>query len=127
VPTEKSKATVSPMPETPHDSEAREQGLPSIIRPAGSLCSDAVPNRLKRGRRISRLVADAKFLARLLGASVRSIRTWDAGGRLPRPIRIGGRTVWVLGGKWGIRAWLTAGAPARADWEAMKKSATIRK
>ena len=71
-----------------------------------------------RRRRLSPLVADARRLARLLGVGVRSVRTWDYGGKLPRPVKLGARTVWVLS---EIRAWLSAGAPDRAEWEALKK------
>jgi predicted DNA-binding transcriptional regulator AlpA len=60
-------------------------------------------------------VADAKALAVLLGGvGLRSIRTWDAAGKLPRPIKVGGRVMWRLD---EIRRWLAAGAPARAEWE----------
>jgi predicted DNA-binding transcriptional regulator AlpA len=62
-------------------------------------------------------VVDAKRLAKLLCAGVRTVRTWDAGGKLPAPIRIGGRVVWVLS---EIRAWLAAGAPDRETWESIR-------
>ena len=68
----------------------------------------------------SPLVVDARRLALLLCAGVRTVRTWDNCGKLPRPLRIGGRVVWVLDGPSGIRAWLAAGAPDRATWEAGK-------
>ena len=68
------------------------------------------------------LVADARSLARLLCAGVRTVRTWDAAGKLPTPLRIGGRVVWRVD---EVRAWLDAGAPDRATWEARK--ATPRK
>jgi predicted DNA-binding transcriptional regulator AlpA len=71
-----------------------------------------------RRRRSPRLVADAKYLARLLGVGVRSLRTWDYSGKIPAPIKLGARTVWVIS---EIRAWLAAGAPNRAVWEARKK------
>jgi hypothetical protein len=80
------------------------------------------PPTRRKCRRLSPLVADAKRLARLLGVGVRSIRTWDYAGKLPRPIKLGTRTVWVLGGESGIRAWLTAGAPPRQEWEARKRN-----
>ncbi len=38
----------------------------------------------------SPLVVDARRLAKLLCASIRTVRTWDAAGKLPEPIRIGG-------------------------------------
>jgi predicted DNA-binding transcriptional regulator AlpA len=72
----------------------------------------------RRLRQLPPLVADAKRLSRLLGVGVRSVRTWDYAGKLPRPIKLGARTVWVLS---EIRAWLAAGAPDRAEWEARKK------
>ena len=65
----------------------------------------------------SPLVVDAKRLARLLCAGVRSIRTWDAAGKLPAPIRFGGKVVWSVT---EIRAWLAAGAPDRATWAALR-------
>ncbi len=63
-----------------------------------------------------RLVADAKHLAKLLGVGLRTVRTWNSAGKLPTPIRIGGRVVWRMK---EIRAWLAAGAPDRETWAAM--------
>ena len=63
------------------------------------------------------LVADARRLARLLCCGLRTLRTWDSAGKLPAPLRIGGRVVWRVD---EIRAWLDAGAPDRAIWEARK-------
>lgn len=76
--------------------------------------ADVTPVR-KRRRRLSPLVVDARRLAKLLCAGVRTVRTWDAAGKLPAPIRIGGRVVWRIA---EIKAWLAAGAPNRAEWEA---------
>jgi len=42
------------------------------------------------------LVVDARRLAAMLCCGIRSVRTWDAAGKLPRPVRIGGRVVWRL-------------------------------
>jgi prophage regulatory protein len=66
---------------------------------------------------IAPLVADAKGLAKLLGLGVRTIRTHDAAGKLPQPVKLGGRVVWRLD---EIRAWLDAGAPDRATWAALR-------
>ncbi len=64
------------------------------------------------------LAIDAKALAATLGVSVRSVRTMDGAGRIPRPVRLNGRCIrWPLD---EIRAWLRAGAPDRRTWEAMK-------
>lgn len=76
----------------------------------------------RRRRRLSPLVADAKLLARLLSVGLRTIRTMDYAGKLPRPIKLNSRTAWVLRGKAGIYAWLDAGAPPRDQWEAMLKA-----
>lgn len=66
---------------------------------------------------IEPLVIDAKRLAKLLCGGLKTIRTWDAAGKLPAPLRIGGRVLWRVD---EINAWLEAGAPNRATWEAMK-------
>ena len=63
------------------------------------------------------LVADARRLAALLSVALRTVRTWDAAGKLPKPVRIGGRVVWRLD---EIRAWLDAGAPDRETWAAIR-------
>ena len=73
------------------------------------------PARIRR--RLSPLVVDASRLAKLLCAGIRTVRTWDAAGKLPAPIRIGGRVVWRLN---EIRAWLAAGAPDRETWAAIR-------
>jgi predicted DNA-binding transcriptional regulator AlpA len=85
----------------------------------GAVTHPAEPAPKRPRRRLSPLVADAKRLSRLLGVGVRSIRTWDYSGKLPRPIKLGSRTVWNVR---EIRDWLGAGAPCRAEWEAFKNS-----
>lgn len=84
--------------------------MPEItpLRPA------AAPSARKR-RRLSPLVVDARRLAKLLCAGIRTVRTWDAAGKLPAPLRIGGRVVWRVR---EIRDWLDAGAPDRDTWTA---------
>ena len=84
--------------------------------------SDTIPLRpladppARKRRRLSPLVVDARRLAKLLCAGIRTVRTWDAAGKLPAPIRIGGRVVWRVS---EIRAWLETGAPDRETWAAM--------
>jgi predicted DNA-binding transcriptional regulator AlpA len=80
-----------------------------------SLPSGIEPPARRRG--MVPLVADARRLARLLSCGVRTVRTWDAAGKLPAPIRIGGRVVWRIS---EIRAWLAAGAPDRESWASMR-------
>lgn len=65
----------------------------------------------------SPLVVDARRLGVLLCAGIRTVRAWDAAGKLPAPIRIGGRVVWRMD---EIRAWLAAGAPDRETWVAVR-------
>jgi predicted DNA-binding transcriptional regulator AlpA len=91
------------------------------LTPHGNGTADRpqAPLRRRRKRRLSPLVVDAARLAKLLGVGLRSVRTWDAAGKLPRPIKLGVRTVWVLA---EIRAWLAAGAPDRETWEGHKRA-----
>jgi predicted DNA-binding transcriptional regulator AlpA len=84
---------------------------------ADTLPITAPARKNSRRNRIPPFVADAERLARLLCAGKRTIRTWDAAGKLPAPIRLGGRVVWRVD---EIRAWLRAGAPDREQWEALK-------
>ncbi len=66
---------------------------------------------------LSPLVVDANGVARLLDCGVHTVRAHDTAGKLPAPLRIGGRVVWRAA---EIRAWVNAGAPDRAVWEARK-------
>ncbi|HEX4610151.1 MAG TPA: helix-turn-helix domain-containing protein [Urbifossiella sp.] len=82
---------------------------PAAQLPGGVTLSGPAP--------VTSLVVDAKALAALLGVGVRTVRTWDAGGKLPKPVRLGGRVVWRLD---EVRAWLDADAPDRATWATMR-------
>ena len=75
------------------------------------------PDSARKRNRLKPLVVDAKLLARLLTCGVRTVRTLDASGKLPKAVRIGGRVVWVVA---DILAWLEAGAPDRETWESRK-------
>jgi excisionase family DNA binding protein len=84
--------------------------------------SDVLPFALPHATvALTPLLVDARELAKLLGAGLRTVRTWDAAGRLPRPVRIGGAVRWHLE---EIRAWVEAGAPDRATWEARRAART---
>jgi predicted DNA-binding transcriptional regulator AlpA len=87
------------------------------LLPLRPVVSDPPTDPNRKRRKFSRLVVDAKRLAKLLCAGVRTVRTWDAAGKLPAPIRIGGRVVWRVD---EIRAWLDAGAPDREKWAAIR-------
>lgn len=63
------------------------------------------------------LLVTAKQAAAMCGKSLRTWRTWDSGGLIPQPVRIGRSTLWCLA---ELRAWVAAGCPRREEWEAMK-------
>ena len=65
----------------------------------------------------SPLLLTAKQAASICGKSLRTWRTWDAAGWIPRPVRIGRSTLWRAD---ELREWVTAGCPRRAEWEARK-------
>jgi len=56
----------------------------------------------------------ADDLSVILGTSLRGIRRWDAGGRLPKGFKLGRLRKWLRS---DIDAWLMAGCPARLEWE----------
>jgi predicted DNA-binding transcriptional regulator AlpA len=63
------------------------------------------------------LLVTAKQAAAMCGKSLRTWRTWDAAGWIPRPIRIGRSTLWRTE---ELHEWVAAGCPRRADWESQK-------
>ena len=74
----------------------------------------------KHANESERLALPAADVAKLLGISQRHLHTLNASGRLPRPIRFGRSVRWI---HFELCAWLSAGAPARDKWEAMRKEA----
>ena len=61
------------------------------------------------------LLLTAKQGARMCGKSLRTWRSWDSAGWIPRPVRIGRATLWRAD---ELRAWVEAGCPRRDEWEA---------
>lgn len=64
------------------------------------------------------LLVRRREAARLCGVSP---STWDrlaAAGRTPAPLRLGGAVVWRVA---ELAAWVAAGMPPRAEWEAREK------
>lgn len=61
------------------------------------------------------LLVSAREASALCGKSLRTWRTWDAGGLIPRPVRIGRSTFWRTE---ELRDWVAAGCPRRLAWEA---------
>jgi predicted DNA-binding transcriptional regulator AlpA len=68
---------------------------------------------------LERWALDADDVARLLNVSKRHVAALNSSGRLPRPIKLGRRTVWVAD---ELREWLAAGAPERSRWETMRQA-----
>ncbi len=65
--------------------------------------------------RTNALLVTAKQAAEMCGKSLRTWRSWDSAGWIPRPIRIGRSTLWRAD---ELRDWVTAGCPRRPEWEA---------
>lgn len=63
------------------------------------------------------LAVDAAELAIMLRVSLRTIRTHDTLGKLPRAVRFGRCKRWDVG---EIKSWIAVGAPDRSAWEARK-------
>ena len=64
-----------------------------------------------------RLLVAAKDAAEMCGKSLRTWRSWDAGGLVPQPVRISRSTLWSVD---ELREWVAAGCPRREDWEARR-------
>jgi hypothetical protein len=61
------------------------------------------------------LLVNAKTAAAMCAKSLRTWRTWDALGLIPRPVRIKRSTLWCLD---ELKEWIVAGCPRRSEWEA---------
>jgi predicted DNA-binding transcriptional regulator AlpA len=61
------------------------------------------------------LLLTARQAALLCAKSLRTWRTWDAIGLVPRAVRIGRSTLWRAD---ELREWIAAGCPRREEWEA---------
>jgi predicted DNA-binding transcriptional regulator AlpA len=61
------------------------------------------------------LLLTARQAAKACGKSLRTWRSWDSGGMIPRAIRIGRSTLWRAD---ELQKWVQAGCPRRAEWEA---------
>jgi predicted DNA-binding transcriptional regulator AlpA len=60
------------------------------------------------------LLVTARQASAACGKSLRTWRTWDSAGWIPRPVRIGRSTLWRAD---ELREWVKAGCPRRAEWE----------
>jgi predicted DNA-binding transcriptional regulator AlpA len=63
------------------------------------------------------LLIDAKHLAESLSLGLRTVRAMNTTGKLPAPVRLGGRVVWRLA---EVTDWVNAGCPDRTTWIAIR-------
>jgi predicted DNA-binding transcriptional regulator AlpA len=73
--------------------------------------SQEVPARIAEALLVSASVAGS-----MCGRSEASWWRDHAAGRIPTPVKLGGRTLWRAE---ELRAWVAAGCPARRIWEAL--------
>lgn len=57
-----------------------------------------------------RLLLDARTVAGLLSVSPRTVWSWSASGRMPRPVRVGRVTRWKRS---EVERWIELGCPKR--------------
>ena len=77
--------------------------------------ADDAQSPIDRG--METMLLSAKSAAAVCGKSLRTWRTWDALGLIPRPVRIGRSTLWRAD---ELQSWIAAGCPNRKVWEAAK-------
>jgi predicted DNA-binding transcriptional regulator AlpA len=64
------------------------------------------------------LLVPAPEAARLCGVSEASWYRLRSAGKVPAPVRLGGRVLWRV--EEDLRAWIAAGCPSRCEWEARR-------
>lgn len=67
------------------------------------------------------MLRDIKQVADLLGVSTRTAYRLDDEGKLPRPVTLNSLRRWSVA---ELEAWVAAGAPDRARWEALRAPKT---
>lgn len=84
-----------------------------VPKPVSSACQTAQ----KSPQPAPALLLTARQAAVACGRSLRCWRSWDAAGRIPRPVRIGRSTMWRAA---ELAEWTAAGCPERSEWEAQR-------
>jgi hypothetical protein len=79
----------------------------------------SIPRRRRRRRSVPRGLLRARAAAAWTDVGLRTWRTWDAGGLIPRPLRVGGCVLWSTA---ELRAWRDAGCPDRRTWETLRSA-----
>jgi predicted DNA-binding transcriptional regulator AlpA len=70
------------------------------------------------------LLVTARRAASMCGKSLRTWRSWDAAGWIPRPIRIGHSVLWRAE---ELRLWVRAGCPRREEWESQNRKDSVER
>jgi predicted DNA-binding transcriptional regulator AlpA len=71
------------------------------------------------GKPLSPLLVPAEVAGSMCGRSEASWWRDHAAGRIPAPVKLGGRTLWRVE---ELRRWVEGGCPSRAIWEMMEKA-----
>lgn len=61
----------------------------------------------------------ARDAAERLNVTERHVRRMDAAGRIPEPVRVGGRRLWRVK---ELAEWVEQGCPGRAAWNERRKA-----
>src|SRR5205823_13728010 len=96
-----------------------------LLRPAAADLIETLRDRPEAERPASLsealepLLVSAPHAARLSGVSEATWWRLHAAAKVPRPIKLGGRTLWRVE---ELRRWIEAGCPDRRAWEAIQAS-----
>lgn len=74
--------------------------------------------QMTNARKAQEQLLTANAVAEMLSVSKRQVFRLNSCGKLPQPIRIGGSVRWTES---SIQSWLTAGAPDRKTFDAMRE------
>jgi predicted DNA-binding transcriptional regulator AlpA len=91
--------------------------LPTPVPPSVVNCQD-LQRDCSSSSPSTPLLLTASEAAAMLRVKERTWRTWDAMGRIPKPIRIGRKPFWRPE---DIKAWIAVGCPDRETWEVLKR------
>lgn len=82
------------------------------------------PERRRKKKRLKPGLIRAAKAARWADVSLRTWRTWDSGGLVPRPLRVGGAVLWSVA---DLVLWRELGCPPRDVFDYLKQPKQLRK
>jgi predicted DNA-binding transcriptional regulator AlpA len=92
----------------PHEPTAN-----GTVRPADTPAPETAP----AAAALPPLLVNADIAGPLCGRSSTSWWRDHAAGRVPRPVKLGGATLWR---RLELESWVATGCPSRREWEAMR-------